>query len=148
MKGRELLSRWEPTGWLPVLLATGLLMLGLGLPGSKPAQRAQAADIHPGVDSAPQSAEASTVCTILDFTVYEDSVIIECSSVSGFSDPTRYGMSADASHALDTNRFLVVVNTAYSLGNDIRIYYSTDTSQNPPRCLASNCGRVIGLRAG
>ena len=55
---------------------------------------------------------------------------------------TYFAANGDSAHALTTNRFLVLLNTAYSLGKHVYIYYLADSASNPPGCNSGDCRAI------
>jgi hypothetical protein len=57
-----------------------------------------------------------------------------------------FAASGDSQHALATNRFLMMLNTAYALGKPVYIYYIDyyidDPAQNPTGCNSGDCRKI------
>jgi len=127
---------------LIVLVATALVLLGLALGAFEFGNRAQAAVPASG-SGAPSAPDAGPFgCTINNIAVFNNRIHVHCtSSVSGTSI-SYFAANGDSDHALTTNRFLVVLNTAYSLGKPVYIYYLSDPASNPPGCNTGDCRAI------
>jgi len=124
---------------LSLLLAVGVAVVGFG----------RAVPAHAAGDSlaglpAPDAQSAGPFdCTINNIAVFPHRIHVHCTTaVSGIS---YFAASGDGANALATNRFMVLLNTAYSLGKHVYIYYYTDTADNPSGCNASDCRGIYWM---
>ncbi|MGD8752394.1 MAG: hypothetical protein PVG14_13280 [Anaerolineales bacterium] len=77
-------------------------------------------------------------CNISGIAVYTTRIHVQCTTPA---EGTIYYFAApgDSANATTTNRWLALMNTAYSLGKPIYVYYHANTDNNPPGCLVSDC---------
>ena len=129
---------------LLVALLVMAVLSQIGASGSAPAQAAP-----PEPPPAPISPmfDGPYNCTIKYIFATSSTVMVQCTAaVSGvifqFAPPT------DAASVQFTNRMLVLINTAYSLGKTINVFYTLDSGSNPPGCLTSTCRRLDGVYIG
>ncbi len=87
----------------------------------------------------------ATACTISDITIFPDRIHVRCTtdSPAGIS---FFAAATDAANALMTNRFLMILNTAYAMAKPVYILYDDQASANPPGCLDINCRKLIGIQ--
>lgn len=125
-----------------ILLPTLIVAIGLvvALPnGAKNAiNPVQAAE--PSSNSSTSDAPTSGLvnCAIGNIAVFSNRIHVYCPNVAA-PDFHYYAAWGDSAHALTTNRFLTVLNTAYALGKHVYLYYYDDPSMNPPGCNAGDC---------
>lgn len=85
----------------------------------------------------------SGTCTIEDISVYENRIHVRCQSdIGGLVSPGVYYFAyslTTTEKALQANRYLAMLNTAYALGKNPGITWSTDSADNPSGCLINNC---------
>jgi hypothetical protein len=132
-------------GWkgLVPLALTLLLAVGVAWAGFGRAVSAQAAgDALAGLPAPDASTAGPFGCTIANIAVFSSRIHVFCSSAPGGTTIRYFAASGDAAHALTTNRFMVMLNTAYSLGKPVYIYYDTDTANNPPGCGGTDCRAI------
>ncbi len=110
-----------------------------------PARTASAQNDPPNV---PQAVDglSNTTCTIDQFGILVDRMHIRCTAAPA-ADPTVFFFvyPSDSAHALTFNRFLVMTNTAYTLGKTILITYDNNSAHNYPSCLATDCRNIVQL---
>jgi hypothetical protein len=98
-----------------------------------------------GSGDAPQAVNGGPFgCTISNIAVFPDRIHVHCTtSVTVGTDNVSYFVApGDSAHMLSTNRYLVLLNTAYTLGKKVYIYYLDNPANNPPGCNTGDC-RVI-----
>jgi len=142
----SLISRaFRRMGWkglIPLALSL-LLAIGAAWAGFGRAQSAQAASDPAANLPAPEASIAGPFgCTIANLAVFSSRIHVYCSSAPGGTTIRYFAASGDAAHALTTNRFMVMLNTAYSLGKPVYIYYDTNTANNPPGCGSGDCRAI------
>ena len=125
---------------LPVIavLIIAAVMLGTMLTNDK----VQAAAPQPDLMPASSINAGPFTCNISNIAVFSgriQSVVVGSSTVSYFA------ANGDSAHALTTNRFLTLLNTAYALGKPVYIYYLTNTADNPPGCNSGDCRAIDWL---
>ncbi len=127
---------------LIVLAALAVITLGLALGAITFGNRAQAAVPASG-SGAPSAPDAGPFgCTIQNIAVFSNRIHVHCTSAIPNTSITYFAANGDSAHALATNRFLVMLNTAYSLGKPVYIYYLSDTANNPPGCNTGDCRAI------
>lgn len=132
--------------WVWIILgAVALVLLGLAFGALAFGNRAQAAAPATG-SGAPSAPDGGPFhCVISNIAVFSSRIHVHCTtSVSGTSI-SYFAASGDSAHALTTNRFLVMLNTAYSLGKPVYIYYPNSSAQNPPGCNSGDCRAIDWL---
>ena len=94
---------------------------------------------------APSGAEAVSafLCDPNQVAVWEDRMHIRCSPGDG--DIAYFAYAIDPLHSQQANRLLALADTAYAIGHRVWVNYYTDSEQNPPGCLISNCRRISAL---
>ncbi len=129
--------------WLVPLALTLLLAAGVAWAGFGRALSAQAASDPAANLPAPEaSIDGPFTCTIANIAVFSSRIHVYCASAPGGTSIRYFAASGDAAHALTTNRFMVMLNTAYSLGKPVYLYYDTDTANNPPGCGSGDCRAI------
>jgi hypothetical protein len=84
-------------------------------------------------------------CTIANIAVFDSRIHVHCTtSISGTSI-SYFAAPGDNLHAVTTNRFLMLLNTAYSLGKPVYIYYYDSTAQNPTGCGTGDCRGIYWM---
>ena len=127
---------------LILLAAVALVGLGVALGPMAFANRAQAAAPATG-SGAPGAPDAGPfTCVIANIAVFSGRIHVHCTAPVSGTSISYFAAYGDSAHALATNRFLVMLNTAYSLGKPVYIYYLTDTASNPPGCNAGDCRAI------
>ena len=81
-------------------------------------------------------------CTISNIAVFASRIHVYCSTAVPNTNIRYFAASGDRAHELSTNRFLVMLNTAYSLGKPVYIYYLDSASSNPPGCNSGDCRAI------
>jgi len=132
--------------WVLLILAVlALVLLGLALGTTAIGNRAQAAAPPPPAagSGAPSAADGGPFkCTIGNIAVFSSRIHVHCTTPVANTTISYFASSGDSAHALVTNRFLVVLNTAYSLGKPVYIYYLDNTASNPPGCNIGDCRAI------
>jgi hypothetical protein len=128
---------------LIVMAAVALVILGLALGAIAFGNRAQAAAPASG-SGAPSAPDGGPFhCTIANIAVFSNRIHVHCTAaISGIS---YFAASGNSAHALTTNRFLALLNTAYSLGKPVYIYYLDNPASNPPGCQSGDCRAIDWL---
>ena len=129
---------------LTVLAATALVILGLALALTF-GNQAQAAVPASG-SGAPSAPDAGPFnCSIANIAVFTSRIHVYCASKVPGTNIQYFAANGDSEHALTTNRDLVLLNTAYSLGKPVYIYYLDDPANNPPGCGSGDCRAIDWL---
>lgn len=131
--------------WI-VLGAVALVLLGLALGaiafGNRAQATAQAAAPATG-SGAPNAPDGGPFkCVINNIAVFSSRIHVHCTSAISGTSISYFAASGDSAHALTTNRFLALLNTAYSLGKPVYIYYLDNTAKNPPGCNTGDCRAI------
>lgn len=92
----------------------------------------------------PEAPDDSRNCIIAAIYVTPSLVVVNCTSAQP-AGVTWYAIHGDATHARDANRYLMMLNTAWSLNQDVTLYFDTNTTANPPGCLATDCRMLTGV---
>ncbi|MGE5224230.1 MAG: hypothetical protein ACM3PY_17470 [Omnitrophica WOR_2 bacterium] len=138
------MSKISQKGWFLALIGIVLvaaLVAGVALlkHGPAVAQSSSPSDLL----EAPE-AYAEFNCTIGEVAVFTDRIHVYCNPPAGaiffFAAPAAQG------ELIHTNRFLVLLNTAYALGKPVVVGYDTDSAHNPPSCLAVNCRKILAIK--
>jgi hypothetical protein len=129
---------------LGVLLLIGLIiLLAFFIWSGNTVLPAHAQGGGPGTGSgAPQAAEDGPfACTIANIAVFPSRIHVFCTTgvTVGTSTVRYFAASGDSANMLTTNRYLVLLNTAYTLGKKVYIYYQPDPKYNPSGCLTQDC---------
>jgi hypothetical protein len=129
---------------LPVLAVS--LALVFILPGGLKTtiDPVKAAELPPNIEAADTPTSGPVACTIGNIAVFASRIHVYCSNIAS-PNPQYFAAWGDSSHALVTNRFLTLLNTAYALGKPVYIYYYDDTSLNPTGCNAGDCRAIYWL---
>jgi hypothetical protein len=137
------------TKWVLLILAVlALVVLGLALGTVAFGNRAQAAAPPPPAtgSAAPSAADGGPfACTISNIAVFSSRIHVYCASKVSGTNIQYFASSGDNAHALVTNRFLAVLNTAYTLGKPVYIYYMDNSASNPPGCNSGDCRAIDWL---
>jgi hypothetical protein len=135
--------------WVLLILAVlALVVLSLALGTIAFGNRAQAAAPPPPAtgSGAPSAADGGPFgCTISNIAVFSNRIHVHCSSPIPSTSISYFASSGDSEHALVTNRFLAILNTAYSLGKPVYIYYLDNAASNPPGCNSGDCRAIDWL---
>lgn len=130
--------------WLIFVLAAAVLIGGSFLAGrhNATAQAVQAQELLK--PDAPEEVDATHGCAVDNVAVFETRIHLHCSSpaTGGIS---YFAYATDSAHAANANRFLVIANSAYALGDHVVVFYSTDAALNPPGCNTGDCRSFSGL---
>jgi hypothetical protein len=124
------------------LAAIALVALGLALGTITFGNQAQAA-IPASGSGAPSAPDAGPFgCTISNIAVFSNRIHVHCTTSVPSTSISYFAANGDSAHALTTNRFLVLLNTAYSLGKPVYIYYLADSASNPVGCNSGDCRAI------
>jgi hypothetical protein len=123
---------------------TVLILAVLSQSAAHATPRALAAPAAPAAPGSPNSS-GPFACTINLIWVTSSTAQVECTTPLPGTLVYYFAPPADAASSLSTNRMLVLINTAYSLGKPLNIYYTADSASNPPGCLAGTCRRLDGV---
>jgi len=77
----------------------------------------------------------------------EDRIYVQCANSPGgglFSFASAVGTTNPGI----ANRYLVVLNTALTLGKTVSIFYDINSADNPIGCLPADCRKITGLVLG
>jgi hypothetical protein len=128
-----------------VLLVPSLAaLIGLAFVlGSKTASgQAQAAAL-PSISKSPGSPDGGPfACTIANIAVFSNRIHVFCTTKVPTTNIQYFAASGDSAHALATNRFLTILNTAYTLGKPVYLYYLDNPALNPPGCNSGDCRAI------
>jgi hypothetical protein len=141
------LFRMQKLAWglVAVLLVALIVLLAAFLGWGHTVLPAHAQGGTGNGSSAPQAAnDGPFACTIDNIAVFPDRIHVHCTtSVTVGSNAVSYFVApGDSAHMLSTNRYLVLLNTAYTLGKKVYIYYFPDPASNPPGCNTGDCRSI------
>lgn len=130
------------------LVVAAALAAALVFTAAPSVQAARAAPLgdDPVEDPLVPDAWMSRSCTIDSIHATGHSLMLRCTTDS----PTNvyaYALPVDAANRDYANRALVLMNTAYALGENLRIYYENDSTLNPPSCTI-NCRGLMWVEIG
>lgn len=94
---------------------------------------------------APQAPESTLFgCTISNIAVFPSRIHVHCTTsiTVGSSHVSYFAASGDSAHMLTTNRYLVLLNTAYTLGKKVYVYFDPTASHNIPGCNTGDCRNI------
>lgn len=85
-------------------------------------------------------------CTIADIGVHTNRIHVRCTTApSGYTGIFWFASALDSATSAQSNRFLVLLNTAYALGKPATISFDTDSAHNPPGCQTSDCRKLLSI---
>ena len=134
---------WISSITLIVLLMIIVFSAGQTLARSGTA-RAQE-DSNESMPGFPDSPDYLThACLVNNVAAFENRIHIRC------SNPTTTGIAyfayaTDAAHAVTANQILAIANTDYALGDNLWVYYYSDSADNPPGCNVGDCRGLYGV---
>ena len=98
----------------------------------------------PGTGSAaPSAVDAGPfACTISNIAVFPGRIHVHCTTAVSGTSISYFAAAGDTLHAVATNRFLMMLNTAYSLGKKVYIYYLSSSSSNISGCNVGDCRMI------
>ena len=82
-------------------------------------------------------------CTIAEIAIWRDRIHVRCDPGDGTIN--YFAAPADSGNMVNTNRYLIIINTAFAISKPVRIFYSLDTNENPPNCNPINCRLITGV---
>jgi hypothetical protein len=132
-------------GLVAVLLAALLVLSAAFLGWGNTVFSAHAQDGTGGSSGSPQAANDGPVaCTISNIAVFPDRIHVHCTTsiMVGSNNVSYFVAPGDSAHMLSTNRYLVLLNTAYTLGKKIYLYYDPNSAHNPPGCNITDCRAI------
>jgi hypothetical protein len=95
------------------------------------------------VSSAPNSPQGGPFhCDIANIAVFSTRIHVFCAAKVPSTNIQYFAAPGDSAHMITTNRFLMMLNTAYALGKPVYIYYLDDTANNPSGCNANDCRAI------
>jgi hypothetical protein len=106
----------------------------------KPIPTAQAAPSY----LEPEYPNGGRNCIITEILVATDRIHVKCTTAQP-AGVVWYAIHSDAAHARDANRYLVLLNTAWALNQDIYLWYNDSSAANPPGCAAASCRMLTGV---
>jgi hypothetical protein len=129
-------------GLVAVLLAALLVLLAAFLGWGNTVFPAHAQGGTGGGSGAPQANQVT--CTIGNIAVFPDRIHVHCTTpiVVGSDNVSYFVAPGDSAHMLSTNRYLVLLNTAYTLGKNVYIIYDPNSADNPPNCNTFDCRAI------
>lgn len=130
---------------LGLFIAAGALLAAFWLGGTH--TQALAHDFQTFYTSGPLAGEGDAwhSCNLLDVAAFQDRIHARCTTAPASTAIYFFAAPSDVANALSTNRYLVLLNTAFTLGKPALINYSTDSAENPPGCQAIDCRKILGV---
>jgi hypothetical protein len=126
---------------LLVLIILGMILLAvlaLTKHSAIAANPVQAAALPQYTSTSDEPVGGPFTCTIGNIATFSNRIHVFCSNAVP-PLPQYFAAWGDSAHALATNRFLTLLNTAYALGKPVHIYYFDDPGQNPTGCNTNDC---------
>lgn len=102
-------------------------------------------DVSPSEMSPNSSINAGPFdCTIANLAVFTNRIHVKCTTtvLVGTDYVQYFSAPGDSANALSTNRFLMMLNTAYAMGKHVALYYIMDSTQNPTGCNFWDCRKI------
>ena len=97
----------------------------------------------PVVSNAPDSPQGGPFqCNIANIAVFGSRIHVYCAAKVPGTNIQYFAAPGDSAHMLTTNRFLMLLNTAYALGKPVYLYYLDNTANNPPGCNTGDCRAI------
>ena len=98
----------------------------------------------PGTGSAAPNAVdgGQFACTIANIAVFPSRIHVRCTTALPGTGIEYFAAAGDNLHAVTTNRFLMMLNTAYALGKPVYLYYIDSSSANVSGCNAADCRMI------
>lgn len=138
----KIVSKWNLLRFLVILLITAALMASFAFGLNYLKAEAQSGTPETG-SGAPSAVDGGPFhCTISNIAVFTSRIHVHCTTAIPNTSISYFAASGDRAHELSTNRFLVMLNTAYSLGKPVYIYYLDSASSNPPGCNSGDCRAI------
>ena len=122
---------------VPVVIAAVLLALVVVLGASPTRTIAQDTPPEPNAEL-----DGAYLCTIKEIAIFPDRMHVMCDTANVIK---YFALPTDAVHALQTNRFLTILNTAFAINQQVYVYFDDVTSHNPPGCQTGNCRLLVAL---
>ena len=135
-------------GLVAVLLAALLILLAAFLGWGNTVLPAHAQSGTGGGSESPQAPNDGPFgCTISNIAVFPDRIHVHCTTAVtvGTNNVSYFVAPGDSAHMLSTNRYLVLLNTAYTLGKKVYVYYDPNSAHNPAGCNAADCRAIEWL---
>jgi hypothetical protein len=136
---------WAKRNYIRIaLFALAGVLLAVALWLGAAAWQAHAQAGSPGTGSAaPNAVDGGPfACTINNIAVFSGRIHVHCTTALPSTSISYFAASGDNAHAVTTNRFLMMLNTAYSLGRPVYLYYLNSSTSNIPGCNASDCRMI------
>ncbi len=120
------------------------ILLALAFLFGRSAWQAHAQADVPGTGSAaPNAVDGGPfTCTIANIAIFSDRIHVKCTTALPTTIIQYFAAAGDNLHAATTNRFLMMLNTAYSLGKPVYLYYIDSSSANISGCNATDCRMI------
>lgn len=138
-------ARGKPARVFLTFLTNLLILAVLSQIGASGNPRVLAAPPAPPEAPSDPNSSGPFACTIKLIWVTSSVVQVQCTLPLPNTVVYYFAAPADAASSLSTNRMLVLITTAYSLGKPINVYYTDDAASNPPGCLTFTCRRLDGV---
>lgn len=85
-------------------------------------------------------------CTISEVAVYDNRIHVRCTTApAAYSAVYFFAASSSPANIENTNRYLILLNTAYALNKPVTLGFDSATSANPGGCLTSDCRKLVGV---
>jgi hypothetical protein len=81
-------------------------------------------------------------CNIANIAVFSSRIHVFCAAKVPNTNIQYFAAPGDSAHMIATNRFLMMLNTAYALGKPVYLYYLDDPANNPAGCNANDCRAI------
>ncbi len=128
---------WMLSIILAGLVASTFLSAAIRAPSTK------AQTMQPSYSLGNQLMPTNFSCAIAEIAIWRDRIHVRCDPGDGTIN--YFAAPADSNNMVTTNRYLIIFNTAYAVSKPVRIFYSLDTSDNPPNCNPVNCRLITGV---
>ena len=92
-------------------------------------------------------ATSSHVCSVTEVAMYDNRAHIRCSApkdVDG-TDVWFFAVADTPANKSFINRVIAIGLTNMSMNRQIRVWFDTLASNNPPSCLTTNCRKLTGI---
>jgi hypothetical protein len=132
-------------GLVAILLAALLVLLAAFLGWGHTISPVHAQSGTGNGSDAPQAVNGGPFgCTISNIAVFPNRIHVHCTTAItvGTNNVSYFAALGDSAHMLSTNRYLVLLNTAYALGKKVYIYYLDNPANNPPGCNTGDCRAI------
>ena len=131
--------------WLKVVVVAmfiALLTFAIGLGSKIWLAQAQTNDVVP-LNNDPNAPTAGPhQCNIDNIAVFDNRIHVKCLSPVPSTSIRYFAASGDSEHMIATNRFLMLLNTAYALGKPVYVHYFGDSVDNIAGCNVGDCRTI------